>query len=204
MKIKKLERVDKMTQTTVLEKGMSCSYIEIEENARSRRFIVPNMDNLNGRIASLVQKYPKLSLVRSGNAIVSSELDDASKLTDSLEGIPSSVDNSYLIDFCGNHPNLPVGEARYSEALNSILSDLEPKQVEESAPHGQFSVYDMTAKQDEADTTSNNLTSMFQQQLAQQKLNQKSVEKKEQTLSEKVNWLFFLIKIRLFQNLNLL
>ena len=131
-----------------LEKGSRMKFVEIEQQDISRRFLVPDLNNLEARIASIAKTRPDISLVRIGNAIVTS-LDDTSTL-DGLLGIPSSVEHNYVIDLCGDHPVLGAGVARYSSELIAVLEEANISNIsltQEKVEQGQMSVYDMTAVQ---------------------------------------------------------
>lgn len=169
---------------TVLEKGSSAKFIELDQHDVVRRFIVPEMEGLEGRLANFIKKYPNISLVRIGKAIVASQ-DEANELKDGLQDAPSTVNSSYLIDLCGDHPVLGQGPARYSEELIEALAhtNIIPTQKEE-VEQGQMSVYDLTSQQEEAPAVAlpkPSLLASLQSQMNKQE------EVKEQSLQEKLN-----------------
>lgn len=169
---------------SVLEKGSTAKFIEIDQHDVVRRFILPEMEGLEGRLANFIKKYPGISLVRIGRAIVASQ-DEATELRDGLQGVPSAVDSSYLIDLCGDHPILGQGPARYSTELIEELAhtNVIPTQVIQTEP-GQASVYDFTSQQAEMPAVGlpkPSLIASLQSQMNKQE------EEKEQSLQEKLN-----------------
>ena len=57
----------------VLEKGSQGRFVEIEHDSRVKRFLVPDIAQLEGRLQGLIRNNPKLSLVRIGRAFCSSK-----------------------------------------------------------------------------------------------------------------------------------
>jgi hypothetical protein len=129
-----------------LTKGSSAKFIELDQHDVVRRFVLPEMQGLEGRLTNFLKKYPNISLVRVGNAIVASE-DGATEFKDGLEGAPSAVNGSYMIDLCGGHPVLQQGPARYSEELIAALAHENIIPTEPVAEDGQASIYDFTSEQ---------------------------------------------------------
>lgn len=131
----------------ILEKGSPGRFVEIEHDSRVKRFLVPDISELEGRLQGLIRNNPKLSLVRIGRAIVASK-DEANELKDGIEGIPSTVLSNYVIDMCGDHPHIGQGPARFSEELILAIQTIQPEQVRFAVPEaqGQSSIYDFTAK----------------------------------------------------------
>jgi hypothetical protein len=136
--------------TLTLEKGSQGRFIELEQDDVVKRFIVPDIEGLEGRIRSLVRKSANIALVRIGRAVVASK-DETNGLRDGLEGIPSKVMSCYMIDMCGDHPMLGQGQARYSQELIQEIAKATPVAAqEERIEQGQLSVYDFSAPQEEA------------------------------------------------------
>ena len=131
----------------VLEKGSQGRFVEIEHDSRVKRFLVPDIAQLEGRLQGLIRNNPKLSLVRIGRAIVASK-DEANELKDGIEGIPSAVVSNYVIDMCGDHPHIGQGPARFSEEFILAIQTIQPEEVKFAVPEaqGQSSIYDFTAK----------------------------------------------------------
>lgn len=130
-----------------VEKGSRMKFAEIEQEDVIFRFLLPDLENIQARLAYLAQKYPNISLVRIGNAIVSSK-DDTNEYMSSLLDIPSKVEGSYQVDLCGDHPVLNHGPARFSKELIEVIIEADISNVslaEEHVEKGQMSVYDMTA-----------------------------------------------------------
>lgn len=184
--------------TLTLEKGSNGKFVEIEEKDEVKRFLVPEMEGLEGRLQSLIQRHPGLSLVRIGRAVVASK-DEVSPLTEGLEAVPSDVLGTYVVDFCGDHPVIGQGPARYSQTFIQQLAHLQPVTVSYQAPveQGQLSTYDFTAKPEGATAVvlpKPDLAASLRQQVEQQKtpaelmqeqLNAKLQEQKAQPVAEK-------------------
>lgn len=182
-----------------LIKGSSAKFIELEQNNVVKRFVVPSMSGLEGRIQSLVQKHPSLILVRIGKAIVASE-NGTSEYRDGLEGVPSKVDSSYTVDLCGDHPVLGQGPARYSKELIQTLTEETPVNVatEEHIEKGQLTVHDFAEQDPLPNLPKADLAASFRAQMKQQEQEQTSVtltetlslqleKKKESDIQEKLN-----------------
>lgn len=168
-----------------LEKGSEGRFVEIEQDDIVKRFLVPDVNELEGRIRTLVQQKPGLALVRIGRAIVASK-DEASELNDGIEGVPSHVIGCYNIDFCGDHPILGSGSARYSQEFIQTISTTKPQKQEQPQVEiaGQSSIYDFKPAEEERPTmiavdSPKDLSATLRQQLAQQVLNTKTKEKQE-------------------------
>jgi hypothetical protein len=169
--------------TVVLEKGSQAKFIEIDQQDVVRRFVVPDINGLEGRVQSLISKYPGLSLVRIGKAIVASE-DGASDLKDSLQGVPSAVDTCFMIDLCGDHPVLGQGPARYSTELIQEISSAEAVAVQpEETEQGQTSIYDFADKMEEEEKPAMALPTPPKLSLTEQLLKQKEAQEVKPAIS---------------------
>lgn len=171
-----------------LQKGSEGKFIEIEQNEIQRRFIVPNIPDLEARVFTLMEKYPGLSLVRVGRAIVASQ-DESNELKDGLEGVPSSVESAFTIDLCGDHPVLGQGPARYSLELIKEITSAEPQSIQSTVPN-QMSVFDLAETQEEEEKPALSLPSAPKKSLAEQLREQVEEQKKpamtlEQALAKK-------------------
>lgn len=167
-----------MSENVTLEKGSQVRFIELDQHNVVKRFIVPEIESLESRVQGFIKKYPNISLVRIGRAIVTSK-DETNPLKDGLLGVPSGVDDSYTVDLCGDHPVLVHGPARYSTDLIIEIATAPFQQTqEERIEQGQLSVYDFSSKQ-ETPVAGVDLAAQLRQQLAQQALNAKVEEKKE-------------------------
>jgi hypothetical protein len=164
--------------SVVLEKGSEAKFIELDQNDVVRRFVVPDINGLEGRVQSLIKRYPGLSLVRIGRAIVASE-DGASDLKDSLQGVPSTVDTCFMVDLCGDHPVLGQGPARYSAQLIQEISAAQVEAVQqEETEQGQTSIYDFAEKVEE-ETPAMALPTPPKLSLTEQLLKQKEAQETE-------------------------
>lgn len=129
-----------------LTKGTEGMFVELEQKDVVRRFVVPNIQGIEGKLQALVKKHPGLILVRFGRAIVASS-DGANEYRDGLEDVPSAVVSSCMIDLCGAHPVLNVGPARYSLDLIKTINECETETVvQEEVEQGQLTIHDFTEK----------------------------------------------------------
>lgn len=156
------------------------SYVELEENDVNRRYILPNFENLEGKIRGALQGNPKVLLIRTGNATITSKTTDDIATVTGLQAIPSSVDAVYNIEV-HDHPVLGHSgtTARYSNDLTGLISATEP--TREVVTVSQVNAPPAEPKKD--------LTSQLRQQMLGGKLQEKTekpqanieVVKQEQT-----------------------
>lgn len=164
-----------------LSKGSEGMFVELEQKDVVKRFVIPNIEGLEGKLQSLVKKHPGLILVRFGRAIVASQ-DGATELRDGFEDIPSAVVSSCMVDLCGNHPVLNIGPARYSLDLIKEINECETETVvQEEVEEGQLTIHDFAEKV-EPELPKPDLAASLRAQL-----HQKKEEPKVETLQDKLN-----------------
>lgn len=164
-----------------LSKGSEGMFVELEQRDVVKRFVVPNIEGIEGKLQSFVKKHPGLILVRFGKAIVASQ-DGATELRDGLEDVPSAVVSSCMVDLCGGHPVLHTGPARYSLELIKEINECETETVvQEEVEEGQLTIHDFAEKV-EPELPKPDLAASLRAQLQQKK-----EEPKVETLQDKLN-----------------
>lgn len=157
----------------ILNKGLQGQFAEIEIDGIAKRFFVPEINNFQARLQTLIQQHPKLSLVRTGSAIITNVSDVISPYN-ALGTLPSKVNKSLSLDFLGNHPFVAQGTCNYSEEfVQQVLQSVASPILEQPAEQGQTSVYDHSAVQETvltqpAETTQQATSNPLTQQLMAQ------------------------------------
>lgn len=105
------------------QQGSQVTYVELEENDVNKRFIVPNLENLEGKVRGLLRGQPKVFLVRTGTATITSVPSDDVESVAGLQAIPSAVTALYNIQV-HNHEVLgsAATTARYSDELTQLIA----------------------------------------------------------------------------------
>jgi hypothetical protein len=169
-----------------LTKGSEGMFIELEQNDVAKRFIIPSIEGIEGKLQGFVKKHPGLILVRFGKAIVASS-DGANEYRDGLENVPSAVVSSCMIDLCGGHPVLNVGPARYSLELIKAINETETEVTrQEEVEQGQLTIHDFAEKIEEP----KQVAALPKPDLAaslRAQIEQKKEEPKVQSLQDKLN-----------------
>lgn len=111
------------------QQGSQVTYVELEENDVNKRFIVPNLENLEGKVRGLLQGQPKVFLVRTGTAAITSAPSDDVENVAGLQAIPSTVTAVYDVQVY-NHEVLgnATTTARYSDELTQLIAAAQPVQ----------------------------------------------------------------------------
>jgi hypothetical protein len=175
-----------------LTKGSEGMFVELEQENVVKRFVIPAMEELEGKLQSFVKKHPGLILVRFGKAIVASQ-DGAAGLRDGLDNVPSAVVSSCMVDLCGGHPVLNIGPARYSLDLIKEINECETETVaQEEVEKGQLTIHDVPAPELPKPDLAASLRAQLQQkkeepkvETLQDKLNAKLAEQKSKPVAEK-------------------
>lgn len=135
-------------------KGTQVMYVEIEENDRNKRFVLPYVDGLQARIHPFIQKNPALRFVRMGYGIATGEKPASGTEAVGFESVEAPVSVMVSLDM-RDHPVLQDGEGRYSEELTRMIASTEvtaialppaPEAQEVVTPAAQTSAADLTAQ----------------------------------------------------------
>jgi hypothetical protein len=147
----------------LVDKGSQVFYVEFEQNDRTKRFIIPNGDNINQKIKSFTEqiKHVVLDLTRIGTATVTSKL-DIDDMGSGLEGIDSDVDTIFDLSL-DDHPVISQGQGRYSPDLIKSIMEIETQ--------------DDSTEKEENEEPKLDLTSVLKQQVAQKAINKVSSDK---------------------------
>lgn len=107
--------------------GSQFTYIELEENDISKRFIVPTYSDIRQRLAILIVGLPKVTLKNLGAATIASIATDDIDSVTGLQALPSTVTAMYNVMLL-DHPVLSGQEskARYSEELSGLIAQAQP------------------------------------------------------------------------------
>lgn len=108
----------------MLKDGQEVIYAELKENGRTRRFVFPVEESLVDKI-NVLQHETDVIVEGIGKGVIKQSLvDGADGVAEALEAIPSGVNGLYTVKF-KNHPDIPEGQARYSEALLEYINGVE-------------------------------------------------------------------------------
>lgn len=110
----------------LFEVNSQVTYIELEENDVNRRYIMHNFEGIPGKILNVIKDNPKVHLVRTGYATITSAPDTNTDTVSGLQSIPSTVNAVYTIQIMA-HPVLGTGltTARYSDELTQLVANAE-------------------------------------------------------------------------------
>lgn len=151
-----------------MDKGSQVIYVEFEQNERTKRFVLPESENIKLKIEQFVKETANLDLVRYGNATVASKVDDDSGSI-GLEEVPSTVTAVFNIDLA-DHPVLVNGQGRYSTELIEAIQKIE--------------LFTAPVVETEKPKVAASLTDQLKQQVAQQAIDKLSADKEKKDEKE--------------------